>query len=124
MYLATTRNTPYSILAYDENDDGTPSAHYIKNIKNRHTLVEKIFEIAHNKLKGKLINYEIQYLSCFVQLTDGERKITMNSHRRKYTYATLAPAQKKQKLEKRQTEYKTMPKEKKQSLLDSRKNSY
>ena len=125
MYLATTRNTPYSILAYDENDDGTPSAHYIKNIKNRRILVEKIFEIAHNKFKGKLINYEIQYLSCFVhELTDGERKRTMNSHRRKYTYATLAPAQKKQKLENRQTEYKKMPKEKKQSLLDSRKNSY
>jgi hypothetical protein len=61
------KNMSYSILAYDD-DDSSPTftAHYIKNIKDKHTLVNAIFNLATTKIKDEIVNYEIQFLSCFL----------------------------------------------------------
>ena len=52
----------YSILAYDDDDSSpTCTAHYIKNIKDKHTLVDTIFNLVTTKIEDKIVNYEIQF---------------------------------------------------------------
>ena len=118
------KNTSYSILAYDD-DDGSPTctAHYIKNIKDKHTLVDTIFNLANTKIKDEIVNYEIQFLSCYSELTNCERKRIMKNHRQDYINDFIEPASlKKRKLETKQMKYKTMAKGKKQKLLTKNMN--
>ena len=113
------KNTSYSILAYDDDDSSpTCTAHYIKNIKDKHTLVDTIFNLtlANTKIKDEIVNYEIQFLACSSKLTNCERKRIMKNHRQNYINDFIEPALKKQKLETKQMKYKTMAKEKKQKL--------
>ena len=61
----------YLILAYD--DDGsspTSAVHFVKNTKDKHTLVDAIFNLANTKIKYEILNYEIQFLSCSSELTN------------------------------------------------------
>jgi short-subunit dehydrogenase involved in D-alanine esterification of teichoic acids len=69
------KNMSYSILAYDDDDSSPTSAvHYIKNIKDKHTLVNAIFNLATTKIKDEIVNYEIQFLSCCSELTNVKEK--------------------------------------------------
>jgi hypothetical protein len=75
----------FSILAYDVDDSSpTCTAHYIKNIKDKHTLVNAIFNLATTKIKDQIVNYEIQLLSCSSELSNCERKRIMKNHRQNY----------------------------------------
>jgi hypothetical protein len=54
------KNMSYSILAYDDDDSSpTSSVHFVKNIKDKHTLVDVIFNLANTKIKDEIFNYEI-----------------------------------------------------------------
>ena len=134
----------YSILAYDDDDSSpTSSVHFVKNIKDKHTLVDVIFNLANTKIKDEIFNYEIQFLSCSSELTNCERKRIMRNHRQNYINEITAPALKKQKLETKQMKYKTidplvkhqvnskrvnyykiMAEEKKQKILENRRTIY
>ena len=142
IFQATSINSmSYSILAYD--DDTSCNAHYIKNIKDKSTLVDSLFNIVKMKIGGKVVNYTIQFLSCFSQLTNSERKRVMNNHRQSYINDNIAPAVKRQKFEAKQLKYKMMSpsvkqqvnvkhvndykcmlKEKKQQILKKRRTKY
>ena len=51
------KNMSYSILAYDDDDSSpTCTAHYIKNINDKHTLVDAIFNLATTKMKDGIVN--------------------------------------------------------------------
>ncbi|CAB4022606.1 Hypothetical predicted protein [Paramuricea clavata] len=118
-------NMSYSILAYDDDDSSpTCTAHYIKNIKDKHTLVDTIFKLVTTKIKDEIVNYEIQFLSCSSELSNCERKRIMKNHRQNYINDFIEPALKKQKLETKQMKYKTMAQEKKQKILENRKTKY
>ena len=74
------KNMSYSILAYDDDDSSpTCTAHYIKNIKDKHTFVNAIFNLATTKIKDEIVNYEIQFLSCSSELSNCERKRIMKN---------------------------------------------
>ncbi|CAB3983248.1 Hypothetical predicted protein [Paramuricea clavata] len=119
------KNMSYSILAYDDDDSSPTSiAHYIKNIKDKHTLVDAMFSLATNKVKDETVNYEIQFLSCSSELSNCERKRIMKNHRQSYINDFIEPALKKQKLETKQMKYKTMAQEKKQTILENRRAKY
>ena len=119
------KNMSYSILAYDDDDSSpTCTAHYIKNIKDKHTLVNAIFNLATTKIKDEIVNYEVQFLSCSFELSNCERKRIMKNHRQNYINDFVEPALKKQKLETKQMKYKTMAQEKKQKILQNRKKKY
>ena len=115
----------YSILAYDDDDSSpTCTAHYIKNIKDKHTLVDTIFKLVTTKIEDEIVNYEIQFLSCASELSNCERKRIMKNHRQSYINDFIEPALKKHKLETNQIKYKTMAQEKKQKILENRKTKY
>jgi hypothetical protein len=118
------KNMSYSILAYDDDDSSpTCTVHYIKNIKDKQTLVDTIFNLANTKIKDEIVNYEIQFLSCYSELTNCERKRIMKNHRQDYINDFIEPASlKKRKLETKQMKYKTMAKGKKQKLLTKNMN--
>jgi hypothetical protein len=117
------KNESFSILAYDDDDSSpTCTAHYIKNIKDKHTLVDTIFNLANTKIKDEIVNFEIQFLACSSELTNCERKRIMRNHRQNYINDFIEPALKKQKLDTKQMKYKTMAKEKKQKLLAKNMN--
>ena len=114
-YETSINNMSYSILAHDDDDSSpTCTAHYIKNIKDKHTLVDAIFN---------LVN-EIQFLSCSSELSNCKRKRIMKNHRQSYINDFIEPALKKHKLETKQIKYKTMAQEKKQKILENRKTKY
>ena len=92
------KNMSYSILAYDDSSP-TCTAHYIKNIKDKHTLVDTIFNLANTKIKDEIVNFEIQFLACSSELTNCERKRIMKKHRQNYINDLIEPALKKQKLD-------------------------
>jgi hypothetical protein len=113
----------YSILAYDDDDNSpTCTTHYIKNIKDKHTLVKVIFNLANTKIKDEIVNYEIQFVACSSELTNCERKRIMKNHRQNYINDFIEPALKEQKVETKQMKYKMMAKEKKQKLLTKNMN--
>jgi hypothetical protein len=112
-------NMSYSILAYDDDDSSC-----IKNIKDKHTLVDAIFNLVTTKTEDDIVNYEIQFLSCSSELSNCERKTIMKNHRQSYINDFIEPARKKQKLETKQIKYKTMAQEKKQKILENRKTKY
>ncbi|CAB3985338.1 ATP-dependent DNA helicase PIF1 [Paramuricea clavata] len=138
------KNMSYSILAYDDDDNSpTCTTYYIKNIKDKHTLVDVMFNLATTKIKDEIVNYEIQFLSCFSELTNCERKRIMKNHRQNYINDFIEPGLKKRKLETKQMRYKTMEPlvkqqvnskhvndykiiahEKKQKILENRKTKY
>ena len=83
----------YSILAYyDDDSSPTSTVHFVKNIKDKHTLVDAIFNLANTKIKDEILNYEIQFLSCSSELTNCERKRIMKNHRQNYINEINAPA--------------------------------
>jgi hypothetical protein len=46
---------------HDDDDNSTTcTTHYIKNIKDKHTLVDVIFNLATTKIKDEIVNYEIR----------------------------------------------------------------
>ena len=117
------KNMSYSILAYDDDDSSpTCTVHYIKNIKDKQTLVDTIFNLANTKIKDEIVNYEIQFVACSSELTNCERKRIMKNHRQNYINDFIEPALKKQKVETKQMKYKMMAKEKKQKLLTKNMN--
>ena len=119
------KDMSYSILAYDDGDSSPTSAvHFVKNIKDKHTLVDAIFNLANTKIKDEILNYEIQFLSCSSELTNCKRIRIMKNHSRNYINEITAPAVKKQKLKTKQMKYKTMAQEKKQKILQNRKTKY
>ncbi len=138
------KNMSYSLLAYDDEDSSpTSTVHFVKNIEDKHTLVDAIFNLANTKIQDEILNYEIQFLSCSSELTNCERKRIMRNHRRNYINKISAPAVKKQKLEtkkmkykmigplvkqqvksKRVNNYKIMAKEKKQKILGNKRTMY
>jgi hypothetical protein len=119
------KNMSYSILAYDDDDSSpTCTAHYIKNINDKHTLVDAIFNLATTKMKDGIVNYEIQFLSCSSELTNCERKMIMKNHRQNYINDFIEPALKKQKLETKQMKYKTMDPLVKQQVNSKRVNDH
>ncbi len=119
------KDMSYSILAYDDGDSSPTSAvHFVKNIKDKHTLVDAIFNLANTKIKDGILNYEIQFLSCSSELTNCKRIRIMKNHSRNYINEITAPAVKKQKLKTKQMKYKTMAQEKKQKILQNRKTKY
>ena len=126
IFQATSINSmSYSILAYDDNDDDTScNAHYIKNIKDKSTLVDSLFNIVKTKIGGKIVNYTIQFLSCFSQLTNSERKRVMKNHRQSYINNNIAPAVKQQKFEAKQLKYRMMSPSVKQQVNVKRVNDY
>jgi hypothetical protein len=94
------KNMSYSILAYDDDDSSpTCTAHYIKNIKDKHTLVDTIFNLVTTKIKDEIVNFEIQFLACSSELTNCERKRITKKHRQNYINDFIEPALKKQKLD-------------------------
>ncbi len=108
------KNMSYSLLAYDDDDSSpTSTVHFVKNIKDKYTLVDAIFNLANTKIQDEILNYEIQFLSCSSELTNCERKRIMKSHR-----------QKKQKLETKQIKYKTTYNEKNPKILENRRTIY
>ena len=118
-------NMSYLILAYDDDDSSpTCTAHCIKNIKDKHTLVDTIFKLVTTKIEDEIVNYEIQFLSCSSELSNCERKRIMKNHRQNYINEFIEPALKKQKLETKQMKYKTIAQEKKQKILENRKTEY
>jgi hypothetical protein len=119
------KNMSYSILAYDDDDNSpTCTTHYIKNIKDKHTLVNVIFNLATTKIKDEIVNYEFQFLSCFSELTNCERKRIMKNHRQNYINDFIEPGLKKQKLETKQMRYKTMDPLVKQQVNSKHVNDY
>jgi hypothetical protein len=143
--LHLVKDISYSILAYDDDDSSPPTStvHFVKNIKDKHTLVDAIFNLENTRMKDEILNYEIQFLSCSSELTNCERKRIMKNHRQNYINEITAPALKKQKLETKQMKYKTidpivkqqfnskhvndykiMAKEKKQKILENRGTIY
>ena len=70
------------------------------------TLVDSLFNLVNTKIGGKIVNYTIQFLSCFSKLTNSERKKVMMNHRQSYIKDNIAPAVKQQKLEAKQFKYK------------------
>ena len=70
------------------------------------TLVDSLFNLVNMKIGGKIVNYTIQFLSCFSKLTNSERKKVMMNHRQSYIKDNIAPAVKQQKLEAKQFKYK------------------
>ncbi len=94
------------------------TAHYIKNINNKHTLVDAMFNLATTKIKNEIVNYEILFLSCCSELTNCERKRIMKNHRQNYINEITVPALKKQKLETKQMEYKMIDPLVKQQVLN------
>ena len=121
IFHGTLKKKLYSILAYDE-DHSPATTHYIKNIEDKHTLVEAIFNLANTKLKDVIVNYEIQFLSCSSKLSNYERKRIMKEHRQNYINGIIEPALKKQKLEKRRMKYKALDLAKKGEVLDKNLN--
>ena len=118
-------NMSYSILAYDDDDSSpTCTAHYIKNIKDKHTLVDTIFNLVTTKIEDEIVNYAIQFLSCSSELSNCERNRIMKNHRQSYINDFIEPALKKHKLETKQIKCKTMAQEKKQKILENRKTKY
>jgi hypothetical protein len=98
-YETSINNMSYSILAHGDDDSSpTCTAHYIKNIKDKHTLVDAIFN---------LVN-EIQFLSCSSELSNCKRKRIMKNHRQSYINDFIEPGLKKHKLETKQIKYKTI----------------
>ncbi|CAB3996650.1 Hypothetical predicted protein [Paramuricea clavata] len=78
---------------------------------------------ANTKIKDEIVNYEIQFLSCYSELTNCERKRIMKKHRQDYINDFIEPTSlKKRKLETKQMKYKIMAKEKKQKLLTKNMN--
>ncbi|CAB4017807.1 Hypothetical predicted protein [Paramuricea clavata] len=132
----TSKNKSYSILAYDDNNTSpTAAAHFVKNIGDKKTLVDVIFNLAHTKIKEEVIYYEIQYLSCSSRVTDSERKSTVRRHNRKYNNQIMAQAKKDQKLEMRRTrrhltckhlnqDYRIIDNQKKKKILESKRAKY
>ena len=124
------KNMSYSILAYDDDDSSpTSTVHFVKNIKDKHTLVDAIFNLANTKIQDEILNYEIlnyeiQLLSCSSELTNCERKRIMKSRRQNYIYEITPPALKKQKLETKQIKYKTTYNEKNPKILENRRTIY
>ncbi|CAB3979240.1 ATP-dependent DNA helicase PIF1 [Paramuricea clavata] len=119
------KNMSYSILAYDDDDSSpTSTVHYIKNIKDKHTLVDAIFNLATTKIKDEIVNYEIQFLFCRSELSNCERKRIMKNHRQNYINDFIEPALKKQKLETKQMKYKTMDPLVKQQVNSKHVNDY
>jgi hypothetical protein len=119
------KNMSYSILAYDDDDSSpTSTVHFVKNIKDKQTLVDAIFNLANTKIKDEIFNYEIQFLSCSSELTNCERKRIMKNHRQIYINEITAPALKKQKLETKQMKYKTIDPLVKQQANSKRVNDY
>ena len=114
----------YSILAYDDDDDTSCKAHYIKNIKDKSTLVDSLFNIVKTKIGGKIVNYTIQFLSYFSQLTNSERKRVMKNHRQSYINDNIAPAVQQQKFEAEQLTYKMMSPSVKRQVNVKRVNDY
>ncbi|CAB3999394.1 Hypothetical predicted protein [Paramuricea clavata] len=108
--------------AYDDDSSPTCTTHYIKNIKDKHTLVDAIFNLVTTKIKDEIVNFEIQFLACSSELTNCGRKRIMKKHRQNYINDFIEPALKKQKLDTKQMKYKTMAKEKKQKLLAKNMN--
>ncbi|CAB3981146.1 Hypothetical predicted protein [Paramuricea clavata] len=107
---------------YDDDDSSpTCTAHYIKNIKDKHTLVDTIFSLVTTKIEDEIVNYEIQFLSCSSELSNCERKRIMKNHRQSYINDFIEPALKKHKLETKQMKYKTMAQEKKQKILEKKR---
>ncbi len=92
----------------------------LKTIKDKHTLVDAIFNLANTKIKDEILNYEIQFLSCSSELTNCKRERIMKNHRQNYINEATAPALKKQKLETKQMKYKTMAQDKKQKILQNK----
>ena len=121
IFHGTLKKKLYSILAYDE-DHSPVTTHYIKNIEDKHTLVEAIFNLANTKLKDVIVNYEIQFLSCSSKLSNCERKRIMKKHRQNYINGIIEPALKKQKLEKRRMKYKAFDPAKKGEVLNKNLN--
>ena len=119
------KNMSYSLLAYDDDDSSpTSTVHFVKNIKDTHTLVDAIFNLATTKIKDEIVNYEIQFLSCSSELTNCERKRIMKNHRQQYRNDLIEPALKKRKLETRQMQYKTMDPLVKQQVNSKHVNDY
>jgi hypothetical protein len=115
----------YSILAYDDDDSSpTSTEHFVKNIKDKKTLVDAIFNLANTKIKDEIFNYEIQFLSCSCELINCERKIITKNHRQNYINEITAPALKKQKLGTKQMKYKTIDPLVKQQVNSKRVNDY
>ncbi|CAB4001282.1 ATP-dependent DNA helicase PIF1 [Paramuricea clavata] len=62
-----------ALSAYDDDDSSpTCTAHYIKNIKDKYTLVDTIFKLVTTKIEDENVNYEIQFLSCASELSNCE----------------------------------------------------
>ena len=118
----------YSILAYDDDDSSpTCTAHYIKNINDKHTLVDAIFNLATTIIKDGIV--EIQFLSCSSELTNCERKRIMKNHRQNYIndiepaiHKIMAQEKKQKILENRRTKYGMLDKSKKEELLTKNMN--
>ena len=101
------RETLCSVLAYDI-ADSSPVVHFYKNANDKQILIKTISKLAHDKIRGQGVNYEIQFLSCSSEVPDIERKRIMRKHTQHYHYDNMTPAQKQQKLENRQMKYKSM----------------
>ena len=95
-------------MAYD-GADNSPAICFYKNATDKHTLMKTLFNLAHDKIRGECTNYEIQFLSCSSEVTDIERKRVMRKHTQHYHNDNIAPAQKKQKLEKQKIWHNNMP---------------
>ena len=119
------KNMSYSLFAYDDDDSSpTSTVHFVKNIRDKHTLVDAIFNLANTKIQDEILNYEIQFLSCSSELSNCERKRIMKNHRQNYINEITPPALKKQKLETKQMKDKTIYKEKRQKILENRRTIY
>jgi hypothetical protein len=92
--------------------------------KDKHTLVDVIFNLANTKIKDEIFNYEIEFLSCSSELTNCERKRIMRNHRQNYINEITAPALKKQRLETKQMKYKTIDPLVKQQVNSKCVNNY
>ena len=108
IFHGRSREKLYSVLAYD-GADNPPAICFYKNATDKHTLMKTLFNLAHDKIRGECTNYEIQFLSCSSEVTDIERKRVMRKHTQHYHNDNIAPAQKKQKLEKQKIWHNNMP---------------
>ena len=81
IFQKTLQKNSYTILAYDDdNTDSPPVTHYVKNIEDEDTSVEAILKTANTKIRRKLVNYDIQFLSCSSELSNSDGKMIMKKH--------------------------------------------
>ena len=87
----------FSLVTYEDRD--APVMKHIKHISGVNKLVEAIKNSIQNEQQQESIYYDIQFICCFCDITENERKSIMRKHRKKHMYDSMEPVEKKRFVE-------------------------